>query len=281
MEIIVKCEDTLLNYLYSHLDMSKKKVKEYLKYGSIYVDGVKTTQFDYPLHVYSKILIDTKSKNTSFLPFPILYEDKNIIVIDKPSNILTVATSKEKEKTVYHMVREYLQSHNKNAKVFIVHRLDKDTSGVLLFAKSEYIKNIYQADWNSISKRNYVCVVHGIVKNDSEKLVHNLKENKTGLVYVSHDGASAITNYQVINRSNHYSLLNITIETGKKNQIRVQLKQINHPIVGDKKYGIKDSCKRLYLHANKLTICNPIDKKIYTYESKIPQEFRKIIYNDR
>lgn len=281
MEIVVKNKDTLLNYLYTNLDMSRKKIKEYLKFGSIFVDGVKTTKFDYPLREGSKVIIDTKNKNKGIFPFPIIYEDKNIIVVDKPSNILTIASTHEKEKTVYHFVREYLQSNNKFAKVFIVYRLDKDTSGVLLFAKSEYIKNLYQKDWNTTAKRDYVCVVHGRVLKEEERLTHKLKENKTHFVYVAHDGVLAVTNYKVLERSSHYTMLNVTIETGKKNQIRVQLNYINHPIVGDKKYGVKDNINRLYLHANKLTIRNPVDKKTYTYESKIPKEFKKILDNDK
>lgn len=280
MKLKVDKKATLLGYLEEHLDMSKKKIKEYLKYGSIYVDQVKTTKYDYPLLKGSIIYIDTKAKNKAMLPFPIIYEDKNIIVVDKPSNLLTIATNKEKEKTVYHLVSNYLKSTHKYAKLFIVHRLDQDTSGVLLMAKNEYTKNLYQKDWNYYTKRKYIAIVHGKPKKEEDRLVHFLKETKSNLVCISEDGREAITNYKVIKSTKDYSELEIDIETGRKNQIRVQLASINHPIVGDKKYGNKDQEKRLYLHANSLTVYNFQEKKYFTYTSTVPRVFRNILKNN-
>lgn len=281
MKLVVQKESTLLNYLYENLDMPKKKIKEYLKYGSIYVDGNKTTQFNYPLTNGSKIIIDTKSKNSFTLPFPIIYEDNNIIVIDKPSNLLTISTAKEKEDTAYHLVSRYLKSKNPHSKVFIVHRLDKDTSGVLLLAKNEQVKNLYQKDWNTNVKRNYIAIVHGKPRKQKETLINNLKETKTNLVYINKDGKEAITTYELLQNTKNYSKLKIDISTGRKNQIRVQLAAINIPIVGDKKYGQKDKEKRLYLHANSLTVYNPIEKKNFTYTAKIPKAFNQILKLDK
>ena len=281
MKLVVQKESTLLNYLYENLDMPKKKIKEYLKYGSIYVDGNKTTQFNYPLTNGSKIIIDTKSKNSFTLPFPVIYEDNNIIVIDKPSNLLTISTAKEKEDTAYHLVSRYLKSKNPHSKVFIVHRLDKDTSGVLLLAKNEQVKNLYQKDWNTNVKRNYIAIVHGKPRKQKETLINNLKETKTNLVYINKDGKEAITTYELLQNTKNYSKLKIDISTGRKNQIRVQLAAINIPIVGDKKYGQKDKEKRLYLHANSLTVYNPIEKKNFTYTAKIPKAFNQILKLDK
>lgn len=281
MKLVVKKESTLLNYLEENLEMPKKRIKEYLKYGSIYVDGTKTTQYNYPLMIGTKIIIDTKEKKKVTLPFPILYEDNNIIVVDKPSNLLTIKSSKEKEETVYHLVSNYLKSTNKHAKVFIVHRLDKDTSGVLLLAKSEYMKNLYQKDWNEKTKRMYTALVHGIPRKQEEKLIDKLKETKTNLVYIAKEGTEAITNYKVLESTKNYSKLEIEIETGRKNQIRVQLANIKTPIVGDKKYGIKEKEKRLFLHAHSLTIYNPIEKKTFTYTAKIPKAFHELLKQDR
>ena len=281
MKLVVQKESTLLNYLYENLDMPKKKIKEYLKYGSIYVDGNKTTQFNYPLTNWSKIIIDTKSKNSFTLPFPVIYEDNNIIVIDKPSNLLTISTAKEKEDTAYHLVSRYLKSKNPHSKVFIVHRLDKDTSGVLLLAKNEQVKNLYQKDWNTNVKRNYIAIVHGKPRKQKETLINNLKETKTNLVYINKDGKEAITTYELLQNTKNYSKLKIDISTGRKNQIRVQLAAINIPIVGDKKYGQKDKEKRLYLHANSLTVYNPIEKKNFTYTAKIPKAFNQILKLDK
>ncbi len=280
MKIKVKYKSSLLEYLITNSNIPKKRVKEYLTHKSIYVDGVNTTKFDYPLNVNSEIIIDTnKSENT--LPFPIIYEDKNIIVVDKPSNILTIATRKEKERTVYHLVSEYLKANNKNAKIFIVHRLDKDTSGVLLLAKNERIKDLYQKDWNETTKREYIAIVNGHLRNKEGQLINNLKENKANLVYIAKEGKVAITNYKVLEESKNYTKLAINIKTGRKNQIRVQLAHIKNSIVGDKKYGENDKEKRLYLHGYSLTITNPLDKKTYTYTSKIPKQFNKILKEDK
>lgn len=202
----------------------------------------------------------------------ILYEDKYIIVIDKPCNLLTIATSKEKEKTLYHQVYEYLKQKNKNNKVFIVHRLDKDTSGIVIFAKDIQSKDFLQNNWDKF-KRNYVAVVEGKTKAH-EILKNYLMETKTHLTYVINDkkGKLAITEYEKILENNHYTMLSINIKTGRKNQIRVQLSTIGHPIVGDKKYGTKqDPIKRMALVANTLEFIHPKTNKKIIIDIDIPK----------
>lgn len=281
MKLVVKRKSELLPYLEAELDMPKKKIKSYLVHGMIDINHQKVTQYNFPLEVGMKIEIDTKTKKQ--LPFTILYEDNFILVVDKPSNLLTIATSKEKEKTLYHYVREYVKSKNKNNKIFVVHRLDRDTSGIVLFAKDEKTKNDFQKNWNTDTKnREYIAIVHGIMEKKSDCLVNRLLETKTNHVYVTEkkEGKEAITNYQVIKESNLYSMLKIKIETGRKNQIRVQLANINHPIVGDKKYSKKkreETSSRLYLHASKLQIFYKQKKDILTLESKLPDSFHKFI----
>ena len=227
------------------------------------------------------IVISTDNNMRKELPFDILYEDDYIIVVNKPSGLLTIATEKEKEKTLYHIVREYIVNKDKNRRVFIVHRLDKDTSGIVIFAKDEKTKNMLQENWNDIVKlREYVAIVHGKMDKESATINQKLKETKTNLVYVSHnnEGKEAITNYKLVKENDNYSMLNITIETGRKNQIRVALSSINHPIVGDKKYGLKgDKEERLYLHANRLKIYYPKIKKEILFETQTPSEFKRII----
>lgn len=208
----------------------------------------------------------------------IIYEDKNILVINKPSGIPTISTPREKIRTLYHEVSDYIKRSNPKAKIFIIHRLDKDTSGIVIFAKSENIKYKYQNNWdNIVLKRNYVAVVDGILANKKDIIKSYLKETKTLLVYSTNDsknGKLAITNYEVIKENKRYSLLNINIKTGRKNQIRVHMKDINHPIVGDKKYGTgKGPLNRLGLHANELEIIDPITKKKMCFISKIPKSF--------
>lgn len=281
MKLIAKNEGELLDYLYNNLDIPKKRIKQYLTHGSIYVNNSRVKQYNYKLFPGMNIVIDTDSKNKKSLPFDIVFEDDNIIVVNKPSGLLTISTSKEKERTLFHIVREYLVSKDKNSKVFIVHRLDKDTSGIVILAKNEKIKKQLQDNWNEyVSLREYVAIVHGHLKKKNDRIVQMLSETKTNLVYVSKkdDAKEAITNYKVIKENDDYSLVNINIETGRKNQIRVAFSSLGNPILGDKKYSnIKDGLNRLYLHANRLKIYYPIIKKDILFEVANPSEFKKIM----
>ena len=211
----------------------------------------------------------------------IVYEDKDIIVINKPTHLLTISTENEKERTLFHKVYLYLKKKNKNNKVFVVHRLDKDTSGLIVFAKSEIVKKKLQNNWNK-SIRNYVAVVNGNVLKEKDTLRSYLKETKTLLVYSTNDksGDLAITSYQKIMSNKEYTLLSINIKTGRKNQIRVQLNDIGHSIVGDKKYGIKkDPLRRLCLHANYLEFIHPITDKKLSFDIDIPNSFISLCQN--
>lgn len=207
----------------------------------------------------------------------IIYEDKELIAINKPSGLLTVSTDKEKEKTLYREVADYEKKKHKSNKVFIINRLDKDTSGVVLFAKNQKLKKLFQDNWNELVKtRNYIAIVEG--KTDTEGTIKSwLKETKTFITYSSdkeNDGKLAITTYKKIKSNSKYTLLNIEIFTGRKNQIRVHMKDINHPIVGDKKYGSKIPNKRMMLHANILEVYHPINQKLYIFECEYPKEFK-------
>ncbi len=277
MKLVVEKDCELLEYLYNHLDMPKKRIKQYLTHGSIFVNNNKTTQYNYLLKPGMSIIIHTDSKNKKEFPFEILMEDKHILVVNKPSGLLTIATNKEKEKTLYHMVREYLKE--KNERVFIVHRLDKDTSGIVLFAKDEKTKNQLQENWNEyVFLREYVAIVEGNLSKKEDRVIQNLKETSTNLVYVTKkdDGKEAITNYKVIKENDKYSMVSIQIETGRKNQIRVAFQSLKHPILGDRKYGDpKGKENRLYLHANRLKFYYPDIKKDILIETSIPTEFKK------
>ncbi|MCX4365197.1 MAG: RNA pseudouridine synthase [Bacilli bacterium] len=207
----------------------------------------------------------------------IIYEDKELIVVNKPAHMLTIATEDEKVNTLYHKVYEYLKRKNKSNKVFIVHRLDRDTSGIVLFAKNQKLKELLQNDWNNCAiTREYIAVVEGYVDPVKQTIKEYLKETKTLLTYATDDssGKEAITEYEVIKRSKAFSTLKINIKTGRKNQIRVAMQNINHPIIGDKKYGsTKNPLRRICLHALKLEIIHPISKKVYTFETRHPREF--------
>ena len=206
----------------------------------------------------------------------IVYEDNDILIVNKPNKMLTISNDKEKEKTLFHQVYLYIKRKNKNNKIFIVHRLDYETSGLVLFAKSLEVKKIMQDNWDKVI-RKYMGIVIGKTK-ESETIKSYLKETKTNLVYVSRDGKLAITSYKKILENKQFTLLDIDIKTGRKNQIRVQLNSIGNPILGDKKYnphGIKT--KRLYLHAYYLEFYHPRTKESLKIELDVPKDFLEII----
>ena len=208
----------------------------------------------------------------------IIYEDKYLLIVNKPEKMLTISNDKERENTLFHKVYLYIKRKNKNNKIFIVHRLDFDTSGLVLFAKTLEVKRILQDNWDKVI-RKYMAIVLGKVETEGT-IKSYLKETKTNLVYVTNDknGKLAITNYKKIITNDKYSLLDIDIKTGRKNQIRVQLSSINHPILGDKKYNtLKDKAKRMYLHAYYLEFNHPITKQLLKLELDIPTSFLEII----
>jgi len=209
----------------------------------------------------------------------IIYEDKDIIVIDKPAGLLSVSTDKKDELTAYRLTNEYLR--NKRARVFIVHRLDRETSGVMLFAKSEKVKLKLQDNWDDfVTVRGYTAVVEGKVSPNERKITSWLKQTKSLIVYSSNrenDGKLAITNYKVLRASSKYSLLELNLETGRKNQIRVHMKDIGHLVVGDKKYGaVTNPIGRMALHASVLTIKHPTLHEKMQFESPTPEVFTKL-----
>jgi len=206
----------------------------------------------------------------------IIYEDKEIIVINKPAKKLTIATTKEQNRTLYHEVREYIKKQNPKNKIFIVHRLDKDTSGVILFAKNERIKKLFQDNWDYLCvNREYQAIVEGKPKKQKDIIKSYLMESKTLQVFSTNDskkGKLAITEYEVLKSNKSYSLLKINIKTGRKNQIRVHMSDIGCPIVGDKKYNSKTNpLNRLGLHAKSLEIKHPVTKKIMKFEAHVPK----------
>ncbi|MBQ9833945.1 MAG: RluA family pseudouridine synthase [Bacilli bacterium] len=203
----------------------------------------------------------------------IIYEDKELLVVNKPTKKLTIATEKNKYNTLYHEAREYVKKQNPKNKIFIVHRLDEQTSGIVLFAKNEKLKYLLQKNWQKYD-REYIALVEGkLIGKGTVKSY--LKESKTLQVYSTNDsklGKLAITNYESIQSNKNYSLVKINIETGRKNQIRVHLSDLGHPIVGDKKYNAKTNIlNRLGLHANKLEIIHPLTKKKLIFEAKLPK----------
>ena len=273
---IVKENEILIEFLKKTFsNLSKNSVKSLLHNEKVFVNGNMTTKYNYELNIGDVVEIrDKVAKNID-----IIYEDKDIIVINKPSGLLTVATEKEKNKTAYHLVMEYLKKKNKNNRIFIIHRLDKDTSGIIMFAKNERAKHLYQDNWNDIvKKRCYYAVIDGKMENKEGTIKSYLKENGN-MVYSVKDrsGKLAITEYKVLKERKNISLLDINLKTGRKNQIRVHMKENKTPILGDLKYGEKSKLiNRLALHAYKLELVNPVTKKLLTFEINMPNEFKML-----
>ena len=212
----------------------------------------------------------------------ILYEDRDILVVDKMSGLLTVSNEKVRENTAYYLLNEYVRKGNQKSRnrVFIVHRLDRDASGVIVFAKSEVAKRYLQEEWHGF-KKTYYAVVHGALGEKEGVITSYLAENRAYKVYSVDDpekGKLARTGYKVLRESKKYSLLEIDLVTGKKNQIRVHLSEKGCPVVGDKKYGKKEmGIKRLALHAASITIVHPYTKEKMTFRTKVPDYFISLL----
>jgi 23S rRNA pseudouridine1911/1915/1917 synthase len=271
----------LLDFLLRTLsEQSRSHIKSLLTHREILVDGKVVTQYDYPLLAGQKVRIQRAVgagvKHQGMLD--ILYEDDEILVINKPSGLLSISTDQEKEQTAYHLMTDYVRRRNPENRIFVVHRLDRDTSGVLMAAKNEKIKRALQDNWaDLVSQRAYFAVAEGCFAEKRGKLHSWLKETKTHMVYSSTregDGQEAVTNYEVIKESARFSLLDIHLETGRKNQIRVQLQEVGHPVAGDKKYGARTNpLKRLSLHAYRLELKHPFTGEVLCFETRIPKCF--------
>lgn len=282
-EFKVKEECELLSFLiekYPHL--SRNNVKSLLSNHQVAIDGAPVSQFNFKLAkddvvIVSKRRIAKKERKN----LPIIYEDDELIVINKPSGLLSVASDNEKGRTAYRMVTDYVQQKDKHNRIYVVHRLDEDTSGVLLFAKNPKIWKELQNNWSEIVRtRGYYAVVEGQMEKSEDTFIDYLKENSLNLMYVSQDkknGKKCITHYKVMKCNKKYSLLNVKIDTGRKNQIRVQLGHRGHYVIGDDKYGEPSNpINRLGLHAYELSLVHPINKKILKFTCPIPADFNKL-----
>jgi len=283
LEFEVREETTLLPFLLTVMHgKSRNYVKGALKRGQITVDGREVRDHALSLRAGQRVCVLPEAPSIkSELPFTILHEDDDIIVIDKPAGMLAIATDNERERTAYHIVRDYISARDKSARVFVVHRLDRATSGVMLLAKNEPVKRKLQDNWNDVVlRRGYTAVVEGRVDPLEGTIKSYLKQTKTLLVYSTDDkieGKLAITNYKVLRNADRYTMLDISLETGRKNQIRVHMKDIEHPVAGDKKYGAKtDPLGRLGLHASVLEILHPTSGAALRFEAKVPAAFGRL-----
>ncbi len=283
-EYTVKRKNTLLNYLIEDLGFSRNNAKALLSHHLIAIDGAPVSQFDFELSIGDKLIIAKKPiKRKERDKLPIIYEDNNFLAINKPFGLLSVASDKEKSATAFRMCMDYVRENDKHARLYVVHRLDKETSGVLLFVKNEELRDSLQDSWNQIvSKRGYYAICEGIFDKKEDRIINYLKMNKLNLMYIcgKNDKGSykCITNYKVIEENKKYSLLDINLETGRKNQIRVTLGSLNHYVLGDDKYGEPENpLSRLALHSYNLTFVSPHDNKKYSFSAPMPNEFKEFM----
>lgn len=276
---------TLMQALEEKLkDHKRTAIKAMLKYGQVTVNTMPTSQFDTPLSEGDSVSVNFTRPFVIFRNprIKLVYEDNDIIVINKGSGILSVSTDKVKEGTAYSALRDYLKQKDPRLMLFVVHRLDRDTSGLMMFAKSVEAKEAMQHNWNNmVLGRKYVAVVEGRVEQPEGVVKSYLAETSQFEVYSTQnpeEGQLAITRYKRLKANGNYSLMELELDTGRKNQIRVHMKDIGHPIAGDRKYGAKASpIHRLALHARTLHFAHPITKKEMLFETPIPAKFSTLV----
>ncbi|GAB3068237.1 RluA family pseudouridine synthase [Salinicoccus sesuvii] len=279
-EWIVKESTELLKFLFEVMSSrSRKAVKETLSRGKVFVNGEGTTQFNDALEPGDRVEIRSAAKNVKLRGIKVFYEDEDIIIIEKDAGLLSIASEKEQQMTAYRQLSDYVQSINPRNRIFIVHRLDRETSGIMLFAKNKQIQQNLQDNWKDIiSERTYIALVEGKVDKGG-KITSWLTENKELIMRSSkhpNNGKKAITHYKPMKYNGNFSLLEINLETGRKNQIRVHMQDLGHPIVGDKKYGSRSNpIKRVGLHAHVIAFRHPKTGESLRFESKIPTEFMR------
>ncbi len=280
----VEQEDTLLNFLVSLFnDKSRTTIKSYLAHRQVAINDMPTTRFDASLHPGDEVKINLKQGFSIFTHsrLRLVYEDEYIIVIDKGYGLLSMSTKRIKTGTAYNILSDYVKSQNPENRLFIVHRLDRDTSGLMMFAKSKGIQEQMQHNWhNIVLERKYVAVVEGMVEEPEGIIRSYLTENSAFQVYSTNnpeEGQLAITRYKRLAYNNRYSLIELDLETGRKNQIRVHMHDLGHSIIGDRKYGAHGSpLGRVALHASKLRFAHPVTRHEMNFETPIPSRFVSI-----
>lgn len=276
---------TLMAFLLASMpDRPRTSVKSLLKYDQVAVNGAPTSQWDHQLEPGDKVQVNYTR------PFHVLrnrrlhlvYEDDDIIVVNKGYGLLSVSTDNVKDGTAYSILREYVKWNNPANKIFIVHRLDRDTSGLMVFAKNVEAKEALQHNWNNmVLDRKYLAVVRGVPAHESDTIRSYLAENAEHEVYSTDkpgEGQLAVTRYSTLRKGQGNSLLEVSLDTGRKNQIRVHMKEMGHPIIGDRRYGGAVSpIHRLALHAQTLRFVHPVTRKEMNFSTPIPASFLKLV----
>ncbi len=289
LEYRVQSRCGLLDYLASQQpSRSRKRAKELLRFGAVTVLGKSRIRHDTQLETGDIVRIANRDTvrigQIDLQGLRIVHLDDSVVVVEKPAGLLSIGSGAEKEKTAHRILNEYLKALVKSdsQQAFIVHRLDRETSGLIIFARSEVIQTTLQRDWKSVTKK-YLAVVEGVPPNSRGTLKDNLLETGSLLVRrVSKGGELAVTHYLVRDSRGDFSLLEITLETGRKHQIRVQLAGIGHPVAGDGKYGARtDPARRLALHSCMLSFTHPVSGVRMEFRSALPQRLQALVGRGR
>lgn len=285
--ITVKEPAELMTFLLDKMGgMKRNAVKTLLSHRQVQVNGAVVTLYSTALNTGDVVEISSSRGNIELThpKLKILYEDEAIVVVEKKEGLLTVITGAKDETTAFSILKNYVQKSNKRNRIYVVHRLDRETSGILMFAKSREVQHLLQQNWHTaITGRSYIAVVDGVVEKEHDTITSWLTENEKSLKIHSSEtdngGQQATTHYKRIKYNESYSLLELNLETGRKNQIRVHMQSIGHPITGDKKYGSATSpLGRVALHARILEFYHPITEKIIRFETPVPRKFLSLFH---
>lgn len=283
LSFTVKENDELLSFLMKAMSgISRNRAKSILSNRLVLVNGTIQTLFNFPLSAGMKVQISKENNKQDFRHplIKILYEDAYIIVIEKKEGLLSVATDSQKEKTAQHILSEYVKRKHRNNRIFVVHRLDRETSGIMMYAKDDKTQRTLRDNWHQIVfDRRYVAVVNGKVEKNQGVVESWLTDRK---LYVSSSptddgGKFSVTHYHTLKRSAHHSLIELQLETGRKNQIRVHMSDLGHPVLGDIRYGGEENhFSRLALHAFKLSFYHPVTGETLSFETPYPTLFKSL-----
>ena len=283
--LVVNRDGKLLEWLLENVKgLSKSKIKQTLQGRGIKVESKVITKFDYPVSPGMKISVSRTKRNNDIFKsryVKIVYEDRYLVVVEKNIGILYMAAG-HSTLNVKTVLDDYFKKSRQKCTAHVVHRLDRDTSGLMIYAKDKQTEMLLEQDWHHIVyDRRYVAVVSGVVEAPEGTITNWLKDNKAYITYsspVDNGGKYAVTHFHVLGQNNDYSLVEYKLETGRKNQIRVHSADMGHPVCGDIKYGNGDDpIGRLCLHAYVLCFYHPITHAPMTFETPIPTSFRKLI----
>ena len=266
--------------------MSRNSVKSLLSHRQVRVNGKVTTLFNTALKAGDTVLVSSARGNIELThpKLKIIFEDQYLIVVEKKEGLLTVSTGKSDETTAFSILKNYVKKASPQNRIYVVHRLDRETSGIIMFAKTREIQLALQENWHRvITRRVYVALVEGKVEKPKDTIVTWLTENEKSLKIhssnVDNGGQQAVTHYRTLKTNDNFSLLEVELETGRKNQIRVHMQDIGHPIAGDKKYGSEISpIGRMGLHARVLAFIHPMSLENVTFETQVPKKFSSLFH---